>query len=313
MSVSSIRRFVILFAVAFVAFASAPTAFAEPYFQGTKSCEECHKDEYKAWEGTKHFSSYRSAHKNKDAKKITKAVGGKKNMKGNKSCTVCHYATTQKKAEDKPKVKFGPACESCHGASSVWEPIHSDYGGKNVKREAETSDHKAKRIADSAATGLIWNSMNFEAAAKCMKCHGLARSEISGDAFAKMLEAGHPINPSFEIVMFSQGKMRHWRDKRSRAELSRLFVAGQAAKLVSATEAAAKTEDAKYKAAQTKRAADAKAVLQAVPQAATLIQSPSDDNARKMMQAIGQQDLTDQIGGLMKCAPADKENLWQCN
>jgi hypothetical protein len=239
-------------------------------------------------------------------------VGGKKNMKRNKNCSVCHYSTEQKKPDGKPKVKYGPSCESCHGASSGWEVIHSDYGGKNVKRENESQDHKVKRIADSASAGLAWAAMSYEIAAKCMKCHGLARSEISGEAFAKMLEAGHPINQSFEIVMFSQGKMGHWLKERSPAWLSKLFVAGQAAKLVSATEAAAKTEDAKYKAAQIKRAADAKAVLQAVPQAAALIASPSEGNARKMMQTIGAEDLSGPVGGKIPCAGPDKENLRQC-
>jgi hypothetical protein len=154
--------------------------------------------------------------------------------------------------------------------------------------------------------------MSYEMAAKCMKCHGLARSEISGEAFAKMLEAGHPINQSFEIVMFSQGKMRHWLKERSPTQLSKLFVAGQVAKLVSAAEAAAKTEDAQYKAAQMKRAADAKAMLQAVPQAKALISAPSEGNAREMMQTIGQQDLSGQVGGQIPCAGPDKENLKQC-
>jgi hypothetical protein len=208
-------------------------------------------------------------------------------------------------------VKYGPSCEGCHGASSDWEPIHFDYGGKNVKREEESPDHKASRIADSIAAGMAWASMSYDIAVNCMKCHGLARSEINGEAFAKMLGAGHPINQSFEIVLFSQGRMRHWLKERSPARLANLFVAGQAAKLVSATEAAAKTED-EYKAAQMKRAADAKAVLQAVPQAAALIKSPSDANARKMMQAIGQQDLSGLVGGLIPCAGADKENLKQC-
>jgi len=305
----------VLAALVITAFAGAPGvpwAMAEPYFQGPKSCEECHKDEYKVWEETKHFTAYRTAHKAKDARKITLAVGGKKNMKRNKSCSVCHYSTEQKKPDGKAKVKYGPSCESCHGASSDWEVIHSDYGGKNVKRENETQDHKVKRIADSFAAGLAWASSSYEIAAKCMKCHGLARSEISGGAFAKMLEAGHPINQSFEIVMFSQGKMRHWLKERSPAQLSKLFVAGQVAKLVSATEAAAKTEDAQYKAAQMKRAADAKAALQAVPQAAALIATPSEGNARKMMQTIGQQDLSGQVGGQIPCAGPDKENLKQC-
>ena len=295
-----------------MAFAGTPGVMAEPYFQGPKSCEECHKDEYKVWGETKHFKAYRTAHKAKDAKKIVAAVGGKKNMKRNKSCSVCHYSTEQKKPDGKAKVKYGPSCESCHGASSDWEVIHSDYGGKNVKREAETPDHKTKRIADSTATGMAWASMPYDIAVNCMKCHGLARSEISGEAFAKMLGAEHPINQSFEIVLFSQGKMRHWIKERSPARLANLFVAGQAAKLISATEAAAKTGDAQYKAAQMKRAADAKAVLKAVPQAAALIKSPSDAIARKMMQAIGQQDLSGLVGGLIPCAGPDKENLRQC-
>ncbi len=299
MSVSSIGRLELLLAIVIAAFAWTPWAIAEPYYQGPKSCQGCHRDEYKTGEATKHFTSYRTAHKAKDAKKIAIAVGGKKSMKRNKNCGVCHYSTEQTHAEGKPKVKYGPSCEGCHGASSDWEIIHSDYGGRNVKREDETQDHKAKRIADSAAAGLAWASMTYDIAVNCMKCHGLARSEIGGEAFAKMLGAGHPINQSFEIVTFSQGGMRHWLEKRSPARLANLFVAGQAAKLVSATEAAAKSEDAPSKAAQMKRAADAKAVLQTVPQAAALIKSPSDANARKMMQAIGQQDLSGLVGGLL--------------
>ena len=49
------------------------TASSEPYFQGPKSCLECHKTEYKVWEGTKHYKSFRTAHKAKIAKKIMKA------------------------------------------------------------------------------------------------------------------------------------------------------------------------------------------------------------------------------------------------
>ncbi len=312
MSVSSIGRLALLLTIVIAAFAWTPWSTAEPYFQGPKSCDGCHKEEAKAWEATKHFTAYRTVHKAEGAKEIVTAVGGKKNMKRNENCSVCHYSTEQKNPDDKPRVKYGPSCESCHGASSDWEPIHFDYGGRNVKREDETQDHKAKRIADSITAGLAWVSMSYDIAVNCMKCHGLARSEISGEAFAKMLGAGHPINQSFEIVMFSQGRMRHWLDERSPAQLSRLFVAGQAAKLVSAIEAASKTEDPQYKAAQMKRAADATAVLQAVPQAAALIKSPSDANARKMMQAIGQQDLTGQVGGQIPCAGPDKENLRQC-
>ena len=312
MSVSSIERLALILAIVIAALAWTPWAIAEPYFQGPSSCQDCHKDEYKNWEATKHFAAYRTVHKEKNAKKIAIAVGGKKNMKRNKNCSVCHYSTERKKPEDKPRVKYGPSCESCHGASSDWEPIHSDYGGKDVKREEETQDHKAKRIADSTATGLVWASMTYDIAVNCMKCHGLARTDVSGEAFGKMLEAGHPINPSFEVVMFSQGLMSHWQDKRSPAKLAQLYIAGQAAKLVSATKAAANSADAQYKAAQTKRADEAKAALAAVSQAAALIQSPSSEAARKMMQDIGEQDMTGTVGGQIPCAGPDKANLLQC-
>ncbi|MDP7344934.1 MAG: hypothetical protein QF767_16580, partial [Alphaproteobacteria bacterium] len=247
-----------------------------------------------------------------DAKKIIVAVGGKRSMKRNKNCNVCHYSTEQKKLGDKPKVKYGPSCESCHGASSDWEVIHSDYGGTNVKKDMETPEHKVKRIADSSATGLIWSTMIYDIAANCMECHGLARTEISGEIFGKMLGEGHPINPPFEVVMFSQGAMRHWPKARSPAKLAKLYIAGQAAKLVSATEAAAKSDDADYKAAQTKRADEAKAALAAVSQAAALIQLPSSEAARKMMQDIGEQDMTGTVGGQIPCAGPDKANLLQC-
>ncbi len=287
-------------------------AVGEPYVQGPAFCEECHMDEAKSWAKTKHFTTYRTVHKHKRAKKILKAVGGKKNMKRNKSCNVCHYSNEQKSPTAKAKKKYGPSCESCHGASSGYETVHADYGGKNVRRDNEAPAHKSKRIAEATAAGLVWASMTYDIAVNCMKCHGLARPEISGKAFGKMLKAKHPINQSFEIVMFSQGKMRHWPKARSSARLANLFVAGQAAKLVSANAMAGKSKSKKYKKAQLKRAADAKAALQGVPGAAALIQSPSDANARAMMTAIGDQDLSGVVGSRIPCAGADHENLHQC-
>ena len=85
-------------------------------------------------------------------------------------------------------------------------------------------------------------------------------------------------------------------------ELARLFVEGQAAKLVSAAGAVAKSEHAKYVAAQEKRAADASAALGAVTsvaEAAALIADPTADNARALVAAIADKDLTGEVGGLL--------------
>ena len=299
-----------LFAVVvyFVTFPSMVNA--EPFVKGAKLCEECHEEEFKVWSKTKHFKSFRSVHREpKDAskpspKKILKAVGGQKRMKRNKTCYLCHYTLQKKDAGAKHQVKSGTSCESCHGASSDYMDIHGDYGGKDVKREAESADHKAKRIADSKAAGLIWPSMKYEIAENCMTCHGLANPDLKADDLAKMLGAGHPINPEFELVKYSQGSVRHRHyppNMKTNAEMTpkeqaEFFVIGQAAALVSATSVMSKSSEAKYIEAQKTRAENAKAALAGVAEAADLLASPSRSNALKLAAAIAGKDLTGAVG-----------------
>jgi hypothetical protein len=294
-----------------VSFISSPSiVMAEPFVKGAKLCEECHEEEFKIWGKTKHFESFRSVHREpKDAskpspKKILKAVGGQKRMKRNKTCYLCHYTLEYKDAGAKHQVKSGTSCESCHGASSDWLPLHDNYGGKDVKREAEAADHKAKRIAESTAAGLIWPSMKYEIAENCMTCHGLANPDLKADDLAKMLGAGHPINPEFELVKYSQGSVRHRHyppDMKTNAEMTpkeqaEFFVIGQAAALVSATSVMSKSSEAKYIEAQKKRAENAKAALSGVAEAADLLASPSRENALKLAAAIAGKDLTGAVG-----------------
>lgn len=285
-------------------------SMAEPFYKGAKLCEECHEAENKIWEKTKHFTSFRTVHREpKDAgkpspKKILAAVGGQKRMKRNETCYLCHYTLEKKDAGAKPAAKSGTSCESCHGASSDWLAIHDNYGGKDVKRQQETADHKVKRIADSSAAGLIWPSMQYEVAENCMTCHGLAHPDLKADDLAKMLGAGHPINPSFELVKYSQGSVRHRHyppDIKTNAEmtpqeLARVYVIGQAAALVSATQVISKSSEAKYKEAQSKRVEIAKAALGGVSEAAGLLAAPTRENAIKFVQSIAGKDLTGAVG-----------------
>ena len=302
--------FLFLFAVVayFISFPSMVNA--EPFVKGAKLCEECHEEEFKVWSKTKHFKSFRSVHREpKDAskpspKKILKAVGGQKRMKRNKTCYLCHYTLQKKDAGAKHQVKSGTSCESCHGASSDYMDIHGDYGGKDVKRESESADHKAKRIADSKAAGLIWPSMKYEIAENCMTCHGLANPDLKADDLAKMLGAGHPINPEFELVKYSQGSVRHRHyppNMKTNAEMTpkeqaEFFVIGQAAALVSATSVMSKSSEAKYIEAQKTRAENAKAALAGVAEAADLLASPSRANALKLAADIAGKDLTGAVG-----------------
>ncbi len=286
------------------------TSSAQPFFKGAKLCEECHEAENKVWEKTKHFTSFRTVHREpEDAakpspKKILEAVGGAKRMKRNETCYLCHYTLERKDAGAKPAAKSGTSCESCHGASSEWLAIHDNYGGKDVKRDQEAADHKVKRIADSKTAGLIWPSMKYEVAENCMTCHGLAHPSLKADDLAKMLGAGHPINPGFELVKYSQGSVRHRHylpDIKVNAEmtaqqLAEIYVVGQAAALVSATEVISKSTEAKYKEAQNKRVEIARSALGGVPEAAGLLAAPTRENAIKFVLSVAGKDLTGVVG-----------------
>ncbi|VAX33379.1 hypothetical protein MNBD_NITROSPINAE05-857, partial [hydrothermal vent metagenome] len=286
------------------------------FYKGAKACEECHEGEFKIWEKTKHHTSFRTAHREpKDSakpspKKILKNVAGAKRMKRNKTCYLCHYTLQQKSADAKPVAKSGTSCESCHGASSEWLAIHDNYGGEGIMRMDETPQHKKERIEKSAAKGLIWPSMKYQVVENCMSCHGLAHPDLSGDVLAKMLEAGHPINPDFEAVKYSQGTVRHRytpeditnNREMTPAEKAELFVIGHAAALVSAREAMSKSNEPKYTDAQNKRAQNAEAVLSLlsdIPEAAELMADPTRQNALTLVNALNGKDLTPQVGSLL--------------
>ncbi len=282
----------------------------EPFSKGAESCQKCHAAEYGVWEQTKHFTSFREAHRNPKAKDILAAVGGGSNMKTNQTCVLCHYTQVQEVADAKPVSKSGPSCESCHGSSSNWLSIHNDYGGPSVTKETESAEHRAKRIQDAQAAGWKWSGARYDITSQCMSCHGLAHPALDGETISKMLAAGHPINPDFELVRYSQGSVRHRfyppdttvNAEATQQELVRTFVIGQAAKLVSATLAQAKSNYPAYQEAQKKRASDAIAALSAVksvPEAAQLVASPTDENARKLVTVIADKDLSGEVGSLL--------------
>ncbi len=315
-SLKSTLRWLPVVLISFAVLLLASPAAAQPYFKGVKVCMECHEAEYKVWKETKHFKSFRDAHrepkdkKKPSPKKILKAVGGSKNMKKNETCSLCHYTMEQKDADAKAVAKSGTSCESCHGPSSDYLEIHDNYGGKDVEKEQETPQHKAMRIKKSTEAGLIWPTMKFDVAANCMFCHGLANPDLKPELLAKMLDAGHPINPDFELVKYSQGTVRHRyyppnvkvNAEMTPQELAEMFVIGQAAKLVSANSVLTRSDNEKYVTAQQKRVADAKAALshlKGIPEAKALIAKPSEQNARKLVAAIKGKDLSGQVGKLL--------------
>lgn len=280
-----------------------------PFSEGPKKCQECHEAEAGVWKGTAHFKSFKTVHKKDEAKAIVKAVGDK-SMKKSETCQLCHYTMVQEDAGAKARAKAGPSCESCHGPSSDWRDVHNDYGGAGAKADNEPADHKTQRQESAKKAGMIWSFMYYDIASNCMSCHGLAHPGLDGGVLATMVDAGHPINPGFEFVAYSQGTVRHRfyppdvssNTQMSKAELARFYVIGQAAKLVSAVGAASKSDHADYTAAQEKRAADAKKALSAVgsvPEAAAFVADPTEVNARKLVAAIEGKDLSGEVGGML--------------
>lgn len=286
--------------------AFADDTSAEPFNQGPAKCSECHKAEAEIWSGTKHAKSFKTVHKADKAKALAKATGNK-SMKKNETCVQCHYTLVAKEAGKEAKPKAGPSCESCHGASSDWFAIHNDYGGPSVKADQEDAAHKADRKARATAAGMRWPSDRYGIAENCNECHGLANPGVAGDKLAIMLDGGHPANANWEYVEYSQGSIRHQfyppdmttNGTMDGAALSRAFVIGQAAKLVSATAAMGNSDSAKYKEFQEARAAAARTALAGVDAAAALLADPTRDNAVALAAAIDGQDLSGAVGSML--------------
>lgn len=288
----------------------ASVAWGQPYYLGTAAeCVKCHDSEQKVWLGSKHATHSGKIHASDLGKKIVAAVGGG-DPRRNATCTQCHYSLEQTAAGSPSKLpRTGVSCESCHGPASDWLKIHNDYGGEGVKKDTEKADHKQKRIADSIKAGMIRPDHPHEVAANCLNCHNLASAKLDGATIAKMIDAGHPINPDYELVKYSQGTVRHrfYHDQQKNeemttAELARWFVTGAAVKFVSATANEKKSDNAKYQEAQKKHLESAKAALSAVksvPEAAALLAAPTDDNAKKLVAAIANKDLSAEVKDLL--------------
>jgi hypothetical protein len=297
----------LLVAAGLLAWASA--AGAEPFYLGTKDCEDCHMAEGLVWEGSKHFTSFREIHRRDKAKKILAAVG-EEDMRRSEICTACHYTIWEKPFAGEARAHAGPSCESCHGPASAWINIHSDFGGPRVKVDEETAAHRAERLRRSAAAGMILPSARYDIAANCMACHGLANPRIDTAVLGRMLRAEHPFVADFELVRYSQGTVRHrfYRPDvthnavMTEAERARFYVVGQAAKLVSAAAALRRAQDDRYAAVQTQRLADARAalaVLDDMPEVAALIADPNEDHARTLVAAIADMDLSARLAAVL--------------
>ena len=232
--------------------------------KGPDACEECHKDEVKVWKETKHAKTFTELTQNKDAKKIAEKMEVKR-IKSDSLCMNCHFTNEKKDAE--LKAIAGVSCESCHGPSRDWVDTHGDYGGKGVKKEQESPEHKAQREKQIAQSDMILPKDIYALASNCYECHLVPKE--------KLVNVGeHTAGSKFELVSWSQGDVRHnfYRSASGKDnELSSpprkrlLYVIGQALDLEHSLRGVSKaTEKATYAVQMAKRVKAAVERLKAV-------------------------------------------------
>ena len=137
---------------------TAVSAIQADDFAGPKKCGNCHKEEYAEWKDSPHAGAF-----SESFQEIWKGSGGAF------SCLVCHTTGSDTTAET--YAHPGITCESCHGAARDWIDIHSDYGGKDVKKEDETAAHRKQRLAKSEAGGMLRPDDLYAVANNCYQCH----------------------------------------------------------------------------------------------------------------------------------------------
>lgn len=226
---------------------------------GADACAKCHAGEVQSWKQTPHYETFYTLHRRQEAQQIADRLGIA-SFKTDSKCTQCHYTL---QAHDRSlDAVAGVSCESCHGAAKNWVSIHNDYGGPNLKRSEEAAEHRVQRLRDSISQGMR-NPINvYLLAQSCYRCH-----TVPDEALVNV--GGHKAGSlDFEIVAWSQGKVRHnfvrsdgkANDPSSPERLRQMFVAGMIADLEFSLRATARaTEKATFgvtSAQRAKRGAD---------------------------------------------------------
>ncbi|MBF0321841.1 MAG: cytochrome C554, partial [Magnetococcales bacterium] len=87
-----------------------------------------------------------------------------------------------------------------HRPAKNWIDIHGDFGGKDVKRDQETPEHKQQRLAKSAAAGLVRPVDLYPLVRACYDCHlGFEEKLVN--------TGGHVPGSLIELVSWTQGKV----------------------------------------------------------------------------------------------------------
>lgn len=215
---------------------------------GAKTCTDCHdhKLEGQAWRMSSHYQTIKKRADSDEAWDILEKlklddVGMKKQVR----CMKCH-TTVQLNRKKKPVAKTGISCESCHGPAQDWLDPHSTAG--------------------KPASGMIRPGDVYALANNCLTCH-------TGPGEELVNVGGHTAGSDFELVAWSQGKVRHntlrepGKNREASVEKKRkMYVVGRMLDLAHALSGYAQVTDdqAKYAVAMKKRITGATAELRKI-------------------------------------------------
>lgn len=291
----------LLVGVVGVATFAAPRQAEAQFSIGAVQCgDQCHQPEYEVWEASPHQASFLKFDYPDDelAERIDTILeaAGDEYMTESPTCSTCHFTMVQEEAGDTPWVDSGPSCESCHGAGSEHQEVHSEK-----ERDLE------ERMAEAEQLGMVRPHMKYAIAENCNGCHAMAREEIDGETITALLDAGHPINPEFELVRYSQGSVKHRfyppdtsvNADMTESELAGLFIQGQAAQLVAAAASLEKSSHGDYRAAMQQRIDVARDALARVAGAGDFIANPTRQSALELIGRLEGQDVFGMIGDLL--------------
>lgn len=184
----------------------ARTTWHDPHkIAGHEKCVDCHKQEIRAWQNSKHSArAFDLLRTSESALKYAEKLGIKpREIATSAACINCH-ATPMTDAWGHVSVFPGVSCEACHGASDGeegWLNAHSVYGGSSTIRQSETPDHFAYRQERCEQAGQLRSSNLYGLTKRCFDCH------VVGDEM--LAEAGHTQGDDFEMVGKALGEIRH--------------------------------------------------------------------------------------------------------
>ncbi len=180
---------------------------------GGDVCRDCHGAAFKATRASMHATSFTSLPETKAARDITSRLG-LGDMRDEPACQSCHISVGKEEdlfasdeggdeaSEPEAKAVGAVQCESCHSPAVGWADVHWRYNGQRLPKDQENPAHKAKRLRQVDAAGMIRAAQSNLMAARCLSCHIVADERLVN-------EGGHPAGSDFEYVGWTQGEVRH--------------------------------------------------------------------------------------------------------